>query len=81
MLFSRISLYLADAVKALALTKLVLDLPGALFGLFKAAHRIRVLTVTKVNVAQVEVGTVEILQQLTPPVQDEKGDSNMTNIL
>lgn len=64
------SLYLANAVKALALTKLVFDLPRALFGLFKAAHSIRLLTMTEVDVAQVKVCTVEILKQLTLPVQD-----------
>ena len=63
--------YLADAVKALALTELVLYLPGTLFGLFQAAHRVRVLTVTKVDVAQIKVCTVEILQQLALPSHDK----------
>lgn len=62
-------LYLANAVKALALAELLFDLPRTLFGLFKAAHSIRLLTVTEVDVAQVKVGTVEILQQLTLPLK------------
>lgn len=62
-------LYLANAVKALALAELLFDLSRALFGLFKAAHSIRLLTVTEVDVAQVKVGTVEILQQLTLPLK------------
>lgn len=62
-------LYLANAVKALALAELLFDLPRALFGLFKAAHSIRLLTVTEVDVAQVKVGTVQILQQLTLPLK------------
>jgi len=68
--FSRDGVYLADAVEALALTELVLDLPCTLFGLFQAAHSVRLLTVTEVNVAQVKICTVEILQQITLPLQD-----------
>lgn len=61
------SSYLANAVKALALAELVFDLPRTLFGLLKAAHGIRLLAVTEVDVAQVKVCTVKILQQLTLP--------------
>lgn len=57
--------YLANAMEALALTKLVLHLPGTLFGLFQAAHGIGLLTVPEEDVAQVKVCTEEILQQLT----------------
>lgn len=59
--------YLADAVKALALAELIFHLPRTFFGLFKAAHRLRLLTITEVDVAQVKVCAVEILQQLTLP--------------
>lgn len=52
-------------MKTLALAELVFDLPCALFGLLKAAHGFRPLTVTEVNVAQVKVCPVEILQQMT----------------
>lgn len=52
---------LANAVKALALAELVFYLPGALFSLLKAAHRIGLLTVPEVDVAQVEVCAVEVL--------------------
>lgn len=65
-------------MEALALTELVFDLPGALFGLFEAAHCIRLLTVTEVDVAQVKVCTVEILQQLTLPLQGKNGESTIT---
>ena len=81
MAFSRMSSYLANAVKALALTELVFDLPRTLFGLFKAAHGIRQLTMTEVDVAQVKVCTVEILQQLTLPLQDKNGESTINNTL
>lgn len=63
--------YLANAVEALTLTELVFDLSGTLFGLFQAAHSIRVLTVTEADVAEVKVCTVEILQQLALSLQDE----------
>ena len=63
--------YLADAVEALALTELVFDLSGTLFGLFEAAHSIRMLTITEADVAEVKVCTVEILQQLALSLQDE----------
>lgn len=58
-------------MEALALAELVFHLPGTLFGLLEAAHGVRLLVVTEVDVAQVEVGTVEILQQLTLPRQRE----------
>lgn len=45
--------YLANTVKALALAELIFDLPCTLFGLFKAAHSIRLLIITEVDVAQV----------------------------
>lgn len=67
--------YFADAVKTLALTELLFDLSGALFGLFQAAHSIGVLTVTEVDVAQVEVSTIEILQQLALSLH--KGKQNV----
>lgn len=69
--------YLANAMEALALPKLVLHLPRTLFGLFQAAHGIGLLTVPEVNVAQVEVCTVEILQQLTLPFRG-RGKSKLT---
>lgn len=56
--------YLPDAVKALALAELVFRLPGALFGLLEAAHRVGLLAVAEEDVAQVEVGAVKVLQQL-----------------
>lgn len=59
-----ICLHLPNAVKALALTELVLCLPCALFGLLEAAHRVGLLPVAEVDVAQVVVGAVEVLQQL-----------------
>lgn len=65
------SAYLADAVEALALTELVFNLSGTLFGLFEAAYGIRVLTVTEADVAEVKVCTVQILQQLALSLQDE----------
>lgn len=61
-------LYLANAVKALALAEFIFDLPRTLFGLFEGAHSIGLLTVTEGDVAQVKVCTVEILQQLTLPL-------------
>lgn len=73
------SSYLADAVKALALTELIFDLPRALFGLFEAAHSVGLLTITEADVSQVKVGTVEILQQLTLPLYDENGESTVNN--
>lgn len=63
---------LANAVKALALAKLIFYLPGALFSLLKAAHRIGLLTVPEVDVAQVEVCAVEVLQQLTFSLRQKK---------
>lgn len=75
------SSYLANAVKALALAELVFDLPRTLFGLFKAAHSVGLLTVTEVDVAQVKVCTVEILQQLTLPLQDKNGESTITKTI
>lgn len=65
--------YLADAVKTLAFAELIFDLSCTLFSLFKAAHGIRLLIITKVDVSQVKVCTVEILQQLTLPLQDQNG--------
>lgn len=56
---------LSNAVKALALAELVFYLPGTLFSLLKAAHRIGLLTMPEVDVAKVEVCAVEVLQQLT----------------
>lgn len=61
--------YLANAMEALALAKLVLHLPGALFGLFQAAHGIGLLTVPEVDVAQVKVCAVEVLQQRALPLE------------
>lgn len=57
----KIPLYLPDAVKALTLAELVFRLPGALFGLLQAAHRVGLLAVAEEDVAQVEVGTVKVL--------------------
>lgn len=62
-------LYLANVVKALALLELVFHLPRALLGLLEAAHRAGLLPVAEVDVAQVEVGAVEVLQQLPPPFE------------
>jgi len=59
-------------VETLALTELVLHLPGALFGLLQAADRVRVLTVAEVDVSQVKVCAVEIFQQLALPVKNKK---------
>lgn len=59
--------YFANAMEALALAKLVLHLPRTLFGLLQAAHGLGLLTVPEEDVAQVKVGPVEILQQLTLP--------------
>lgn len=53
--------HLADTVEALALTELVLHFAGTFFRLLKTAHGARVLPVSKVNAAQVEVGTIQIL--------------------
>lgn len=64
--------HLADAVKALALAELIFHLPRTVFGLFQAAHRVRLLTITEVDVAQVKVCAVEILQQLTLPSKHKK---------
>lgn len=66
-------------MKALALTELVFDLSRTLFGLFKAAHSIRLLTITEVDVAQVKICTVEILQQLTLPLQNKNGECRQLN--
>lgn len=66
-------------MKALALAELFFDLPRTLFSLFKAADRIRLLTVTEVDVAQVEVCTVEILQQLTLPLEHKKRERRINN--
>lgn len=60
---------LANAVEALALAELLLDLPRALFGLFEAAHGIRLLSISEVDISQVKVRTIEILQQLTLPIK------------
>lgn len=64
--------HLADAVKALALAELIFRLPRTVFGLFEAAHCLRLLTITEVDVAQVKVCAVEILQQLTLPSKHKK---------
>lgn len=56
--------HLANDVEALTLTKLVTHPAGTLFTLLKAAHCKRVLSISEVNAAQIEVGTVEILQQI-----------------
>lgn len=69
--------YLANAMEALALPKLVLHLPRALFGLFQAAHGIGLLTVPEEDVAQVEICTEEILQQLTLPLEGRE-ESKLT---
>lgn len=66
-------------MKALALAELFFDPPRTLFGLFKAAYRIRLLTITEVDVAQVEVCTVEILQKLTLPLEHKNGESRINN--
>lgn len=58
-------------MEALALTKFVFHLPGALFGLLEAADRVRVLTIAEVDVAQVNFGAVEILQQLALPLHEK----------
>ncbi len=68
-------------MKALALAELIFDLPRTLFGLFKAAHSIRLLIITKIDVAQVKVCTVEILQQLTLPTQDKNGENTVDHTL
>lgn len=59
--------HLANAMEALALAELVLQLPGTLLGLLQAAHRLGLLTVPEVDVAQLKVGAVEILQQPALP--------------
>lgn len=75
-------LYLADAVKALALAELVLDLPGTLFGLLEGAQSIGLFPVSEVDVAQVEVCPVEILQQLTLPLErkNRQADDQFTHL-
>lgn len=59
-------------MKALTLAELVFRLPGALFGLLQAAHRVGLLPVAEEDVAQVEVGTVKVLEQLPFPLTERK---------
>lgn len=59
-------------MKALALLELVFHLPRALFGLLEAAHRVGLLPVAEVDVAQVEVGAVKVLQQLAFPLSAKR---------
>lgn len=59
--------HLADGVEALTLAKLVIHLARTLLALLEAPHCKRVLSISEVNAAQVEVGTVEILQQIVLP--------------
>lgn len=68
-------------MKALALAELVFYLPGALFSLLKAAHRIGLLTVPEVDVAQVEVCAVEVLQQLTFSLRQKKKQNKTKTIV
>lgn len=55
------TVHLANGVEALALAELVVHLACTLLALFKATHCKRVLSISEVNTAQIEVGTVEIL--------------------
>lgn len=64
--------YLANAMEALALTKLVFHLPRTLFGLLQAAHSIGLLTVSEVDVAKIVVCTIEIFQQLALPLEQNR---------
>lgn len=59
-------------MKALALLELVFHLPRALFGLLEAAHRVGLLPVAEVDVAQVVVGAVKVLQQLPFPLSAKR---------
>lgn len=68
--------YLADGVEALALAELVFDLAGTLLGLLQTAQGIGVVPVAEVDVAQVDVGTVQILQELVLPIQTRQRDTN-----
>lgn len=53
--------HLADGVEALTLAKLVSHLACTLLALLKTAHCKRMLSISEVNAAQIEVSTVEIL--------------------
>lgn len=64
--------HLANGVEALTLAKLVTHLACTLLALLKAAHCKRVLSISEMNAAQIEVGTVEILQQIVLPETGRK---------
>lgn len=68
-------------MKALALAELVFYLPGALFSLLKAAHRIGLLTVPEVDVAQVEVCAVEVFQHLTFSLRQKNKTKKKTIVI
>lgn len=74
-------LYLPDAVKALALAELVFGLPGALLCLLQAAHRVGLLAVAEVDVAQVEVGAVKVLQQLPFSLKGRESTITLARLL
>lgn len=63
--------HLANSIEALTLTELVTHLACTLLALLKAAHCKRVLYVSEVNAAQIEVGTIKVLQQIVFPETGE----------
>lgn len=65
--YCSLTAHLANGVEALTLAELITHLACTLLALLKAAHSKRVLSIPKVNATQIEVGTIQILQQVVLP--------------
>lgn len=67
LIYCSLTAHLANGVEALTLAELITHLACTLLALLKAAHSKRVLSIPKVNATQIEVGTIQILQQVVLP--------------